>query len=385
MTTALSIERSNELIRLFGESQKADMRAERRESMKSVLFDLPRRSSLGWQCLYEHEVPFLRELSAEIAPEEVGRRMRTIGARPYALQPFIAMCTYLGARQQRMLDLGLSEGDRFPEEDVESLAFLLDWWERLQRAYRSDGKLLPVEADNSLQILDPEMLEEITDHLRPFDEDRFVTVRRMAATVQLYVFILHGEQRDGIFGHGPYPGPERTTLWLAEFNDLRNTYLPWANTAARCPFPNIAVAYAARGVAVRCDMFGSVVVNPPEFGDRLTGVVVLTNENGTLRAIDDDALAEIQQAAADAQEELYVNAIQWDDRYKIEYGAPLFANHIEPFFELAGMDAEIGERIMAACQSTADRMTDELLGKEIPSVWRHMGSTEGDFFWPIVR
>ena len=27
-------------------------------------------------------------------------------------------------------------------------------------------------------------------------------VRRMAATLELYNFVLHGEQRDGIFGHG---------------------------------------------------------------------------------------------------------------------------------------------------------------------------------------
>ncbi len=113
MTMTLSLDRLNELINLFGENQKADMRAERREAMRSILFDLARRSPLGWQCLYEHQVPFLREITELVPAEELGRRMRGLGRRPYALQPFILMCSHFGWRQQRMLDLGLSEGDPF--------------------------------------------------------------------------------------------------------------------------------------------------------------------------------------------------------------------------------------------------------------------------------
>ena len=99
-------ERLNGLIHLFGELQKQEMRAEKRDVMKAILFDLPRRSSLGWHALYEHEADFLRELSEHVSPEELGRRMRFPGSRPYALQPFIVVCSYLGARQQELLDSG---------------------------------------------------------------------------------------------------------------------------------------------------------------------------------------------------------------------------------------------------------------------------------------
>jgi hypothetical protein len=40
----ISTERLNELINIFGEIQKHAMRAERREAMRSILFDLARRS-----------------------------------------------------------------------------------------------------------------------------------------------------------------------------------------------------------------------------------------------------------------------------------------------------------------------------------------------------
>jgi hypothetical protein len=378
------VARLNELIHLFGDNQRREMAAMQRSAMKSMLFDLPRRSSLGWQALYENEVPFLRELCERATPEELGRGMRRLGSRPYALQPFILVCTYLGARQQRMLDLRLEAGEPFPEEDVASLAFLIDFWERLQRAYRSDDVLLPGQADGRLPILDAEAIEDVRGRLAPAPEQRFTQIRRMAATLELYSFVLHGEQRDGIFGHGPYDLGGGVTLFFREFNDLRNDYLPWAATETRNRYDRVLVAYAARDVEVVCDMFGTMAVEPHEIGDRLEGLAVLTRDGDGLVEVADEEVAEVQQAAADASDELYLKAVEWDERYKIEYGAPLFANHLKPFFDLAGADGDAGERIMAACQRTADRMVDELAGRDVPSVWTHMGSSEGAFFWPVA-
>ena len=119
LPVGMSVDRINELIRFFGEHEKAALRAEKRGAMRSVLFDLPRRSVLGWQVKYEHEAGFLREVAAVVPPEELGRRMKIPGSRPYYLQLFLLMQDTLGARQQRMLELGLREGDPFPEERLE--------------------------------------------------------------------------------------------------------------------------------------------------------------------------------------------------------------------------------------------------------------------------
>src|ERR1700735_5615582 len=127
----ISTERLNELINIFGEVQKDAMRAERREAMRSILFDLARRSPLGWECFYEHQVPFLREIAALAAPDELGRRMRGLGRRPYAIQPFILMCSHLGWRQQLMLDAGLREGEPFAGDHPADLAVLCDFWAKM--------------------------------------------------------------------------------------------------------------------------------------------------------------------------------------------------------------------------------------------------------------
>jgi hypothetical protein len=378
-------ERLNGLIHLFGELQKQEMRAEKREVMKAILFDLPRRSSLGWHALYEHEADFLRELSEHVSPEELGRRMRFPGSRPYALQPFIVVCSYLGARQQELLNSGLSPGDPWDGERVEDLELVMDWWARLQGALRSDDVLLPGEAGGTSPILDEAVIADVVSRLGPAGAERHALVRRTAATLELYSFMLHGEQRDGITGHGPYLLEDGSTLFLKEFNDLRNDYLPWARTDTRNVLDNVVVAHRARDVRVHCDMFGSMNVAPPEFGQLLDGLAVLTNEHGVLRTVGDDELPTIQEAASDAQQELFVRAVEWDDAYKIAYGAPLFANHLKPFFDLAGLtDPSYGERIMRACEATAERMTPLLLGKPVPSMWPHFGTTEGPLFWPVA-
>jgi len=378
-------ERLNELIHLFGELQKREMRAERRDVMKAILFDLPRRSSLGWHALYEHQAGFLRELSEHASPEELGQRMRFPGSRPYALQPFIVVCSYLGARQQELLDAGLSPGDPWDGERVEDLELVMDWWARLQGALRSDDVLLPGQAGGTSPILDDATIADVVTRLGPADEERHAVVRRMAATLELYSFLLHGEQRDGITGHGPYSLEDGSVLFFKEFNDLRNDYLPWARTETRNVLDNVVVAHRARDVRVHCDMFGSMNVAPPEFGPQLEGLAVLSNADGVLRTVDDAELPAIQEAASDAQQELFLRAVEWDDAYKIAYGAPLFANHLKPFFDLAGLtDASYGERIMQACEATAQRMTPELLGRPVPSMWSHFGSTEGALFWPVA-
>ena len=383
MAATVDVERTNELIKLFGEHQYADMRVEKREAMRSVLFDLPRRSPLGWQCLYEHAPAFLREVSEQATPEEIGAGMRTVGSRPYALQPFIFVCSYLGARQMRMLELGLSQGDPFPEERPEDLAFIMDFWARLLSAYRSDDALLPRQAGGSLPILDEALVGELDERARPASEDDRTAIRRMAATLELLNFVLHGEQRDGIFGHGPYDLGGGAVLMCKEFNDLRNDYMPWAETRTRVPLPNVAVIQVARDVEVSCDMFGSMTVHPHEIDDRLERVVVLTNEGDSLRELGIDEVTGVQEAAADAQEELFLKAVEWDDRYKIEYGAPMFANHLKPFLDAAGLGDDAAQRLMDACKGTADRMVDDMLEVELPPIWGHMANPQGDFYWPM--
>lgn len=372
----------NELIATFGAHHKAALRAEKRASASSPLFDLLRRSLLGYYLKWDHTAPVLREVASAMAPEEVGRRMRRPGMRPYYMQHFLLMQDILSGRQQRLLELGLSHGDRFPGERLDDLLFAADFWERSCRAYRSDGGLFPAE-DRSQPILDEEEVTRIEGLLEPYEAGRYATARRVLATLDAYAFLAHGEQRDGIFGHGPYPLPGGRVLFLKEVNDLRNDLLPWAQTEARNPYANVVVAYICRDVRVVCDFFGGLVTEPLDFTDRIERFAVLTNDSGDVRPVPDGEWPAIVAAATAATNEIYFRVVEWDERQKAGYGAMLFANHLKPFCDLAGIDANA--RLAAAARETEERYLDEVLaGPAAPLVMVHWGTTDGDLFWPVV-
>jgi hypothetical protein len=378
------LETTNALIARFSAAHQTTMRAERRATMQSALFDLPRRSSLGYEAVYEHGGELIRELKAAIDPEELGRRMRGVGQRPYTLQIFMLILGYLAGRQQHLLDAGLRPGEAYAGDDLEEIGEFVEYWAAILHGQRDGDSLMPEENGGATQVVDADELAVVRELLEPADADRRSRVRKMSATLELYGFILHGEQRDGIGGHGPYAGPGGTTLFFKEFNDLRNQQLPWAGTDVRNPHGNVVVAYAARDVEVRCDLFGSMVIEPHELGDRVEGLAVLTRDaGGVLHRLDDAGIEAVRDAASHAQQELYMRAITWDARYKVAYGAPLYANHLATLFELAGI-AGAYPRIAALFERTADRVADSMLAADVPSLWRLFGQHDDDYYWPIA-
>lgn len=387
MSRTTTPEEINACVKRFATSQKAFMRSERRSALRSFLFDLPRRSSLGWHCFYENAAQLLAHLPENVSPEEIGRRMKRLGSRPNYLQLSILMCSYLGARQQRLLDAGLGPETPRKEERFEEACLIVDLWRRVACAYRNDGRTLPAEGGGTESILAPETVRALASHLRetsPRDRRR---LRRLSATLELYAFLLHGEQRDGMFAHGPYPQQDGTEIIVREFNDLQNDFLPWAKTRAHNPYPNLAFVLRLEGVRSRFDMFGGVLFDPVDISPRVRSQALLTCDEvtGNVRPVEFEEIEAIQNAAAEAQNEIFRAATGWTPRTKIEYGIDLFANHLRAFFQAAGigsaMDSEIRREFHAAAAPLLERL---LTSNDPPSIWQFMATTEGDYFWPLM-
>jgi len=376
--------RANEAVAAWGASIRSFFQAEKRDELTSVLFDVPRRSLLGWHCLYRHAPDFFAELWRETTPEAFGRRMARPGARPYQLQLAILALGFLGARQHLLMDQGLSMGDALPGEDVDrSVEFLLNL-ERMQRSYRVDGTLVPDETGQTTRILDPAALTGAAALLQPVDADRYALIRQTVAKLQMFAFLFHGEQRDGVFGHGPYD-VDGATVFFREINDLQNDYVPWALDEPRSPVPNVVVVYRTHDVKVTCDVFGSLVAEPHDFGEQLDAVAILTADAGELRPLDDGEVDAVQQAAALGTRLLFGKMAKWEEEYKLRYGGPLFANHMKTFFDLQGIDGSIGDRLMDTFEATAQGLVGDILQRDTTVVWKHMAWGETDCFWPVVR
>jgi hypothetical protein len=381
-TVSTTREHVNELVRFFGDQHKRALRAENRGRLVSDLFDLPRRSVLGWLMKYENEATFLREVASVLTPEEVGRRMKVLGSRPYYLQWFLLFQDSFSARQQQLLERGLGIDDAYEDERLDDLLFIADFWERGSRSYRNDGALLPSPERDTQPILPPETVDAVETLLIPRADLDMQRLRRLLGTVEAYCFVAHGEQRDGIFGHGPYSTRTGGVLFFREFNDLRNDFLPWLHGTAKFACDNLVVGYECERVHVSCDMFGGFSTTPVDFEPQLRRIGVFTRREDELCRVHEEEWGELGETVLRATSEVFERIVEWPESFRTEYGAYLFANHTKPFMDLAGIDAD--ERLLEAARETSRRHLERLIaGPSVPEIMRHWNETDGPLLWPI--
>jgi hypothetical protein len=172
-------------------------------------------------------------------------------------------------------------------------------------------------------------------------------------------------------------------LFFKEVNDLRNDLLPWAQTPTRNRYENLVFAYECRDVQIVCDFFGGLVTEPLEYTDRIERFAVLTNEGDAVRPVDPAEWAGIVEDASGATGEMYATVVHWDDRMRTSYGSILFANHLKPFCDLVGVDAN--DRLTAAAAENDERYLDEVLaGPATPLSIAHWATATGDLDWQVA-
>src|ERR1019366_8778499 len=256
---------------------------------------------------------------------------------------------------------------------------------RVVGVYREDGSLFPDETGRTQRILGQDTVDACLALGKPFYREWWQAARMAAANLSLLNFVQHGEQRDGIFAHGPYSGPDGTVVWFEEFNDLRNTRLPWVEKRPLIPYDNVVLIYAAKDVHPEFNMFGamSVDLHEPEGVVRLVGA--LHRSGDVLFPMDADDLAEVSKAAAASQLRIFERALAWEPRYRIGYGAFLFANHLAPVFDIAKIPGG-GDQVTRTFSETAPAIVDRLVADpEIPSFWRHLAVVDEDEMYnPII-
>lgn len=351
--------------------------------MTSPLYDLPGRSSLGFAVTWAAAPAMLERLEERISPEEAGERMRAPLMRPYALQLFILLEGYLMGREQRLLDASgdLTEDQR--AADAARTEKVVSWFARASGAYRTDDALFCGPQVVTQPVLEPAEIEECAAELREWDADTVSRVQRAFGFLELYSLTLHGEQRDGIFDHGPYPHDDGI-LVFHEVNDLQNDYLPWSTQDVRLPVDAVGVVRAHPPVGTTFDMFGTMSYGrtAPEVCAR----ALWRRERGRLRTIGVRELESIAERAVTATGMLYRRVAEWAPDFRIRYGAPLFANHLVPFLRLA--EADDVERWLdhAVAQATEEEMPR--LGDAPRSIWTHLAAAAmrgGELFHPVIR
>ena len=90
------------------------------------------------------------------------------------------------------------------------------------------------------------------------------------------------------------------------------------------------------------------------------------------------------KTAGDAQLQLYRRVIEWDDRYRIAYGADLYACLLKNFADQLGFGLEFGQQVRERFSQSIERHLEDLhSGREQPLVLQHIATTDGPIFSPL--
>ena len=243
------------------------------------MFNLPGRMVLGSHCYYENLPQLLAEIRSHAAEEDIGRGMKRLCTRPnYVHLNSLALGFLIGREQAR-----LSGADT--ADDCARVASVMEFWARVARNYRNDGRLLPDEADFTVPILPAGTVGDLNGRLRNDVPDKLRRqIRRMVATLELYTFILHGEARVGVFHHGPYPLGGGDTLVVKELVGLREDFYPWAQLEG---LPAIR-QHRLRDAPARCTHSKIVSVRftlttqPRDYAPSIVAEALFVVENGAL-------------------------------------------------------------------------------------------------------
>jgi len=372
--------KTNRSIALFGESVRRFFRDQRRSEMTSPMFNLPGRLLLGSHCYYENLPELLSELLRHTSPEAIGHSMRQLCNRPNYVHLNSLALGYLVGREQARLSGTCDKGDD------SATASVMDFWARAARHYRSDGHLLPDEASYTVPILEAGTICDIERRLRiGVAEPLRRQIHRMLATVELYTFILHGEARVGVFHHGPYPLQGGESLIVKELVGLQEDFYPWTRAQIALPCNNIACVMRVRDVRSSIVLFGSLTTEPRDYVPSITAEAVFAVADGVYHPLPDEQLPVLTKSAADAQLELYRRVMDWDERYRIQYGADLYAYLLKSFAEPLGFGAAFADRIRERFRHSVKRHLEDLYsGQEQPTVLHHIASTDGPIFSPVT-
>jgi len=369
----------NRSIALFGESVKHFFRAQRRSEMTSPMFNLPGRLLLGSHCYYENLPQFVAELLQHASAEDIGRKMKRLCQRPnYVHLNSLALGYLVGREQVRLMNDSSSDDDA-------STALVMEFWSQTARHYRNDGCLLPGQAAISVPILPAETVSDLNDHLGAAGADGLRRrIHRLVATTELYTFILHGEARVGVFHHGPYPLGDGATLVVKELVGLKEDFYPWAQFQAALPCNNIACVMRLRGVSSSIDLFGSLTSEPRDYVPGIVAEGLFTVENGVYSPLPDKDIPSFTQAAADAQLELYRRVIDWDERYRIVYGAELYGYLLNSFGDMLDLGSPFSSEIRTRFGEAVSRHLENIhSGREQARVLQHIAGCQGPVFSPL--
>jgi len=246
-----------------------------RTAQESKLFPVLPYLDLVMIDSYYRYPELLRKVASRITPEAIGHRAREVSTTLTRLTTWATLNYYLNGR-----GLLIRNGLLRPEDNLEDLWFMVDFHQRMVRAYQRSGAhqwsldawdVSQSHEERTLQVLEADAFE-LDDRLRR-------SVARFLATATQYNFLIHCESRSGLAASGPYSLGGRRLLHTRDFLNMTECGLAWMDGVGRgLPYANLTLTLITDGVGIDVTDWATPYTTPEHYQDAIIGVGLYTSD-----------------------------------------------------------------------------------------------------------
>ncbi len=352
-----------------------------RTVQESKLFPVSPYMLLSYFMSFYRYPALLRKIETHMKAEEIGNRVRGRGikcqnpAMGWGLPNF-----YLLGREY-LISMGLIR----PQDAVEDIMYVLDFWKRFQLAWhRNDAHLTNREFGHRGQFLPERRLQIFHADLYDCVEgDPLHTAAQafMAATSQ-YGFLVSCESRIALHNQGPYKLDDEREMIVRDFMDLAEGDYPWLDgVAAEIPYNNLTVPMAVKGCHFNIvDDWGSFESQPEFKSHHVVGVGLYTSDCLTegympvgmgSREELTKTFADLTEKAKEATTRLWKRIAGWTRDQMIDAGAITYFAICKDIAHVAGCyDADDWIKIDERAERFRPLLNDEYANM---SLWEILG------------
>ncbi len=246
-----------------------------RTAQESKLFPIMPYLVMSMYDAYYRYPDLLRRSAGVVSPEDVGHRARNATCNVSKLTGWGTVNFYLQGRE-----LLIKKGLLRPEDNLEDLAFVVDWWQRFSAAYhRNGGHRYTLDASDIAQEHDERVLQVFEADAYEADDTLRASASQFMALTTQYAFLAHCESRVGLHTSGPYNLGGRRLLHTRDFLNLSECDFSWLDgVASGIPHNNLTLAVITDGVAMEITDWGSVYTTPEDYRDKILGVGLYTSD-----------------------------------------------------------------------------------------------------------
>lgn len=335
----MSDEQLEALILHMGRSFKPEMT--RRSGFTSEIFPMLPYMSMSVIEDFHSYPERVRAIDAAMPAEEIGARLRSKPGLASPLWIWMVGYHYLCGRE-----LLIHMGKLAPNEDVDDVRTVVDFWRRLALSHRGDGTLDYKDAGfTNLYLPDPEVAA-LRETLQPLDTSTGKELRQLNAALSGYCFMYFTDSRVGICDNGPYPAGENEATLVRDFLSLDSgpfSY-PWAEE--RDPGVSgvtLTLQYTPGAFSYfEINDWGTTFTEPENFFSAVKSASAIARyRDGSSEVLNPDEWPELAKRVGAEHLKLYQTFSDMDRDSRILAATRMYTWGLRPFAKLAGVDGSI--------------------------------------------